>query len=225
MTVVLLHAFPLDETMWAPQHEALAGFDVATPRLYGRGRTVDDWADSVLAEVDGELTAVGASLGGYVAFAMARRAPERLRGLLAAGARAGADSPERRAVRDAMIRLLREQGVDGYRPEAPFPMPDGLTAGELIGALEVLRDRPDASAGVRELIRPLLVVVGEHDELLSVEEAHEVAELAADGRVEVVHGAGHIVSQDAPERFNELLLEFLARVGEQERSGDRRLGE
>ena len=217
MTVLLLHAFPLDERMWEPQREALAGFDVATPRLYGRGRTVDDWADSVLGEVEGDITAVGASMGGYVALAMARRAPERVRGLLLAGSRAEPDSPERREVRDAMIRLLREEGLEGYRPAAPFPMPDGLLAEELIGALALLRDRPDASAGIREFVRPLLVVVGDQDELLGVEEATEIAALAPDGGVEVIEGAGHIVSQDAAARFNQLLLDFLARAGEPRR--------
>ncbi|MBD0347706.1 MAG: alpha/beta fold hydrolase [Thermoleophilia bacterium] len=219
MAVLLLHAFPLDETMWAPQRKALAGFDVVAPRLYGRGRSVDDWADSVLGEVDGDVTAVGASMGGYVALAMARRSPDRVRALLLAGSRGGPDSPERREVRDAMIALLREQGVEGYRAAAPFPLPDGLAAEELIGALELLRDRPDASPGIRQFARPFLLVVGRQDELLSIEEAREIAALAAHGRAEVVEGAGHIVSRDTPERFNELLLDFLVRVGEPRRDG------
>ena len=61
------------------------------------------------------------------------------------------------------------------------------------------------------------MVVGDQDELISVEEAREIDALAVDGLAEVVEGAGHIVSQDAPERFNELLLDFLARVGERPR--------
>ena len=39
MTVLLLHAFPLDERMWAPQREVLANEDVFAPGLYGRGRS------------------------------------------------------------------------------------------------------------------------------------------------------------------------------------------
>ena len=53
MKVVLLHAFPLDERMWDPQLEALRDYEVVTPRLYGRGRTIDDYAASVLAEAEG----------------------------------------------------------------------------------------------------------------------------------------------------------------------------
>ena len=42
MKLLLLHAFPLDERMWEPQLEALRDYDVVTPRLYGRGRTIDE---------------------------------------------------------------------------------------------------------------------------------------------------------------------------------------
>lgn len=213
MRVVLLHAFPLDETMWEPQREALAGLDVAAPRLYGRGDSVDAWARSVLDELGGEdeLVPVGASMGGYVALAMARAAPERIAGLVLAGSRAGADSPERKETRNEMIELIRTEGVEAYAAAAPFELPPGITADDLVGALEMLRDRPDATATVEAFAGPLLVVAGSGDELLPADEAHEVATSARDGRAEIVDGAGHIVSRDDPERFNELLRGFLAR--------------
>ena len=99
MTVLLLHALPLDERMWDAQRAVLRDHHVATPRLYGRGRTMDAWAESIAAEVDGELTVVGASMGGYCALALARCVPERVRALLLVGARPDGDSPERRAGR------------------------------------------------------------------------------------------------------------------------------
>ena len=78
MRIVLLHAFPLDERMWAPQLEALEGEDVYAPSLYDLGgNSVDGWAEHVLERVEGELVVVGASLGGYVALAMARTSPDR----------------------------------------------------------------------------------------------------------------------------------------------------
>ena len=50
---------------------------------------------------------------GYVALAMARRAPERVRGLLLAGSRATPDPPDRKALRDEMIRVVQEEGIEG----------------------------------------------------------------------------------------------------------------
>src|ERR687886_559667 len=87
MKLLLLHAFPLDERMWEPQRAAFG--DVVAPRLYGRGSSMEGWARSVLAEVDGEPLAVGAPMGGTDAVAVARgltlgRRPDELVGAVEA---------------------------------------------------------------------------------------------------------------------------------------------
>ena len=59
MKVLLLHAWPLDETMWELHADVLsqAGYDVMTPRLYGRGASIDDWAARILRDFDGPIVA------------------------------------------------------------------------------------------------------------------------------------------------------------------------
>jgi pimeloyl-ACP methyl ester carboxylesterase len=205
LTVVLLHAFPYDEAMWAPQLEALGDYDVVAPRLYGRGPRFGEWAAALLTEIDGPLTLVGASMGGYVALAMTRQAPERVRGLFLAGSRAGPDTPERRAYRDDLIATLRGHGV-------PADMGTTATAEQLIDATLALRDRPDATDVILAFAGPFGIAVGDRDELLPVDEAREIAALASDGRVEVFPGAGHVPSIEQPEEFNGVLLAFLQRV-------------
>ena len=79
--------------------------------------------------------------------------------------------------------------------------------------IQALRDRRDATDVVAGFTGPLMVVVGDRDELLPVDEAREIAGSAPDGRFEVVEGAGHVVSVDAPERFNQILLELLSPAG------------
>jgi pimeloyl-ACP methyl ester carboxylesterase len=208
--VLLLHAFPLDERMWEPQAAALGEHEVVTPNLYDLGgSSIDGWAERILDEGEGELVAVGASMGGYVALALARRAPERIRGLLLAGARATADPPDRRAVREQMIRLVQEEGIEGWNREFSPPGPPDRPTDELVRGIEALRDRPDATEVVASFTGPLVVVVGDQDDLLPVDEARQIAESAPNGRLEVVEGAGHVVSVDAPDRFNPILLELL----------------
>ena len=215
MKVFLLHAFPLDERMWAPQREALAGHEVVTPNLYDLGgNSVDAWAERLLAETDGDVVAAGASMGGYVALAMARAAPERVRGLLLAGARAGADTAERRAARDEGIRVLREQGIEAWAPTAPAPPPPERSVDELVRATEALRDRSDASDVVASFGGPLAVVVGDRDDFLPVDEAREIAESAPDGRLYVLEDTGHFSSIERRNRFNEILSELLERAGD-----------
>jgi pimeloyl-ACP methyl ester carboxylesterase len=212
--VVLLHAFPLDERMWSPQLPALEGHDVATPNLYDLGgSSIDGWAERILEREDEELVAVGASMGGYVALAMARAAPEQVRGLLLAGSRAGADSAERRAARDESIRTLREEGIEAWEPTAPAPAPAERTIEELVRATEALRDRRDATEVVRGFAGPLALVVGDRDNFLPVDEARELAASAKDGRLYVLEDTGHFSSIERPKRFNEILTGLLEAAG------------
>ena len=69
--------------MWERQLALLdaEGFEAEAPRLYGRGPSIDGWAAQLLRDSDDPLVAVGASMGGYCALALARRAPERVVGM------------------------------------------------------------------------------------------------------------------------------------------------
>lgn len=205
MTVLLLHGWPVTERVWVSQVSALrdAGHDVVAPHLYGRGASIDDWAAQLLREVDGPLVAVGASMGGYLALALARRAPERVVGMALAASRADADSFERRKFRQEMINELRA----GWFP--PLAEPDADLE-HLAVAQEAMRDRLDLTGVAASFGGPLLVCVGDADELVSIEEARELADSALDGKLEVFPGAGHFVAVDQPDRFNEVLRDFVS---------------
>ena len=213
MKVVLLHAFPLGPEMWAPQRDALAGHDVVVPNLYElEGNSIDDWAEQILVDVDGEFAAVGASMGGYVALALARLAPESVRGLFLAGSRVGADDAERRAARDMAIDTLREAGIEAWAPNAPAPPPPERTVEELIGATEAIRDRRDSTSVAAGFEGPLWIVVGDSDPFLPVDEAVQIVASAPNGRLEVIEDAGHFTNVERRNRFNELLTEFLQTI-------------
>jgi pimeloyl-ACP methyl ester carboxylesterase len=212
MKVVLVHAMPLDERMWAPQLDALSDREVETPNLYDLGgASIDDWAARLLERYDGELAVVGASIGGYVGLAMARAAPERVRGVMLVGSRAADDPPDRKAARNDAIRILEEDGLEAWAPKAPAPPPAERTVDEVVRAVTALRDRRDSSDVARDFAGPLWVAVGDEDPFLSVDEAREIASSARNGRVEIFEDTGHFPNRDRPERFNELLLEFLSR--------------
>ena len=215
MNVLLLHAFPLDERMWEPQLPALHDHQVIAPRLYGRGQTMNAWADSIAGETEGDFAVVGASMGGYCALALARRAPERVRALLLVGSRPDADSEERRAGRADTIDLIRSEGADGlWRTMEPKLFGDGQNADPalmyrnpdaLVGAVEAIRDRDDSTQLARDFAGPLKFVVGEHDTFVT---AADLAEF----ETQVVPDAGHLVNIERPDDFDDILREFLARV-------------
>ncbi len=204
MNVLLLHAWPLDESMWKPQRAPIgaAGLTPVAPRLYGRGASIDDWAAQILGEIEGPFVAVGASMGGYCALALARRASERVPGLVLVGSRADADSPERRRYRDEQVALLRGTGV-------PAELETDVPAEDLAVAQEAIRDRPDLSGVASSFGGPLLVCVGQRDEIVPVDDARELAASALLGSVAVFPEAGHLLSVEQPDEFNAVLLEYL----------------
>ncbi len=215
MKVLLLHAFPLDKSMWKPQRAALAGHEVIAPRLYGRGKTMDEWADSIAGETEGDLVVVGASMGGYCALALARRAPDRVRGLLLVGARPGADTQERRAGRADTIELIHNEGLEGlWRMMMPKLFHDQSVADKqlvyrdadaLVTALEAVRDRQDSTDAVRSFSGSVQFVVGEFDPYVSAGELTEFD-------VHELEGVGHLVNLERPGEFNEILREFVDSV-------------
>jgi pimeloyl-ACP methyl ester carboxylesterase len=186
---------------------------------------MEEWARAILPRIDGDFVAVGASMGGYCALALARLAPERLRGLVLAGSRADPDTPERREARAATIALLRERGpealweemrpklfpddadpavVEAARELAVAQDPDGL-----VRAAEAIRDRPDSTALVEALECPVLVAVGDRDPFVPLDVAESLAERARDGRIAIYH-SGHLPSLERPAEFNRALTELLS---------------
>jgi pimeloyl-ACP methyl ester carboxylesterase len=176
---------------------------------------MDEWADSIAGETEGDLAVVGASMGGYCALALARRAPERVRGLLLVGARPDADSEERRAGRAGTIELIHNEGLEAlWRMMLPKLFHDQSVADEqlvyrdadaLVIALAAVRDREDSTDVVRSFSGPVQFVIGQFDPYVS---AGEVSEFD----VREMRGAGHLVNLERPDEFNEILREFVDRV-------------
>ncbi len=154
--LVLLHAFPLDSTMWHPQREALAAHcRVITPDLRGFGGSElgDDEpslavaADDVVALMDrldlDRVVLGGLSMGGYVAMMLLRRHPDRIAGLLLADTKAGADSEPARANRERIAQAVLNDATSTVLLDDVLPT--------LVGPTTV-SSRPEVYGRVRALV-------------------------------------------------------------------------
>jgi pimeloyl-ACP methyl ester carboxylesterase len=155
--LVLLHAFPLDGRMWAPQVEALAGtYQVIVPDLRGFGAARDQaveeagmalLADDVARLLDDRgldrVVLGGLSLGGYVALALMTRHPDRVSGLVLLDTKATADGDQARDDRLKMADRVLAEGID-FVPEVMLPKLLGETTRE---------HRPEVVEKVTALIR------------------------------------------------------------------------
>jgi pimeloyl-ACP methyl ester carboxylesterase len=122
--LLLLHAFPLNRTMWDAQVQALAashqvvrfdcrGFGGSPPgdSLLTMERIADDAAAVLDLLGISQAVVAGCSMGGYAALAFARRHPDRLRGLVLLDTRAGPDSEEGKKNRAALAEKVRREGA------------------------------------------------------------------------------------------------------------------
>src|SRR3984893_13000168 len=122
--VLFLHAFTLDASQWDHQVAALSG-DMRCVRadFWGCGTSTDPpaaeqsragFATSVSASLDARriyrVALVGLSMGGYLAFAMWRLAPERIRALVLCNTRATADAEAPRYDRLTMADQVERDG-------------------------------------------------------------------------------------------------------------------
>jgi 3-oxoadipate enol-lactonase len=236
--LLLLHGFPFSGRMWDPQLGLggrciipdLSGFGSSepTPEICRMSDLATD-AAALLDHLEIERVVLGGlSMGGYAALAFAEMYPDRLSGLVLADTRAGADSPEARDKRLAAARDVMEKG-SGILVEAIAPKMLGATTrsrrpdlvkqvGQWIAeappagvaaAQRGMAERPDRSAVLPRIAVPTLVLVGEEDEVTPPDESRRMAEAIPGARLEVLRGAGHLSSLEAPEDFNRILVEFL----------------
>jgi pimeloyl-ACP methyl ester carboxylesterase len=156
--LVLLHAFPLDRSMWREVAALLATSAPTTPLILldlpGLGRSpVPDGVPDLAVSADGvagvldaagvdRAVLAGVSMGGYVAMAFARRHLDRLAGLALIDTKASADGEAARANRERVAQaVLGEAGASVLEP-----MLEGL-----LGAT-TRASRPDVVARVREAV-------------------------------------------------------------------------
>jgi 3-oxoadipate enol-lactonase len=230
MTVLLLlHAFPLDARMWEGQIPVLeqAGHEVIAPNLPGREPDSDlgSWAQRVLDLLPSDFVPVGISMGGYLAFELWRRAPERIPAMALLDTRANADDEAGRAARGETIRHLRDEGFDAFWDDLGQKL-FGPSASEevvararvlaadqplesLVATVEALRDRPDSTGTLGDISVPVLVVVGAEDVLTPPDAAKEIVGGLLDVRYAELAGAGHLTPLERPAEVNEELLLFL----------------
>lgn len=242
--VVLLHAFPLNADMWRPQLDRVPeGWRLIAPDLRGfgpdtnlaggaRAPTMDEIAEDVgvlLDELRIDPAVIGGlSMGGYVAFALFRMAPERFSGMILSDTKPQADTPEGRQRRRQMIEVARAGGALAVanqmlptllgettmrtRPEVQSQvrgMIQSASVAAISDALEAMMERPDSTRDLARISCPVLVLAGDEDMLTPVAHAEAMQQRITRCRLVVLPGAGHLSNLETPDTFSQAVSDFL----------------
>ena len=239
--LVLIHAFPLDASMWEPQVEVfgarvscvapdLPGFGGAPPA--GDAMTMELAARRCLEAIEesglDQAVVCGLSMGGYVALELWRRAPQRFAGLVLANTRAGADAEEAASARRALAERLGSEG-SGFLVEKPPPLltadaPEelwarvkGIIAAQPASAIAAaalgMAERPDSTGDLAGISVPTVVVTSSGDTLIPPDATTPMAGQIPGATLRIIEGAGHLSNLQSPEAFNDVLSEALGRAG------------
>jgi 3-oxoadipate enol-lactonase len=239
--LVLLHGLGSSSADWRLQVPAFsARYRVLTVDLPGHGRSEASGRPSVEAMAaalaallrrlgEPPAHALGLSLGGCVALALAAGDPERVRSLVLVNAfarlrPAGPRGLLRLLVRMALLAAAPMPVVAAHVARGLFPRPEQRALYERAVASLSAMPRRRYLAAVRAAAAfdgrrllgsvrcPTLVVVGERDGTVSRAAAEHLARGIAGARLVVIADSGHATPADQPEAFNRAVLDFLAAV-------------
>ena len=213
----------------------LRGFGGSTDGDSLSAASMSDYADDLVALLDelgvDRVVVGGCSMGGYATMAFMQAAGHRVDGLVLANTRAGADSPEARANRRNMLALVDREGPSGVAREM-MPKLLGKTTREtnpevepfvrrlvkqqsqaaIRGAIHRMMHRPDSMPLLSEVKVPALVVTGQEDELIPIDESRAMASAIKGSTLELIAAAGHLSNLEQPDAFNKALNTFLAKL-------------
>jgi 3-oxoadipate enol-lactonase len=239
--LLFLHAFPLGLFMWDAAAAALER-DHTVVRFDARGfgssppgdgpLTMERFADDGALLLEhlglGQAVVAGCSMGGYAAFALVRRHPDRLRGLVLMTTRAKPDTPEGRSNRALLAEKVLKEGP-AAAAEAFLPRLLGETTRRerpdlvasirarilsnpprgIANALLGMGGRADSTPTLREIRVPTLVVGGAEDAFATPADVAALARGIVGARHVILPKSGHLPSLETPEALNAALREFL----------------
>jgi len=228
--VLLLAGQLLTAETWAPQIGALARDVDLRFTDHTRDDSIAGMAERALAEAPHRFDIIAHAMGGFVAFEILRRAPERVRSLALLATLASADGPAQTERRQGYIRLV-EQGRFPEVVEERIPIllaPEHRQDPALLAAVRrmalmtgaetftaqqrAIMGRIDSRPSLAAIACPTLIVRGDEDGITTSAQQDELLAIPA-ARFVAVRQCGHMLTLERPEIVTGLLADWLAAQG------------
>lgn len=235
--IVLLHGFCESHEIWPDLvPELVTGYRVLMPDLPGFGKSpllkhsfelhdiahlLFNWLDELRID---QCVLIGHSLGGYITLDMANHQPNRFKGIGLFHSTTYPDSPEKKQSRDAVNEFVEKHGVKAFiKIFVPglFHKPDHLAtrevfrianeapAASIIGYNNAMKNRPSQVMFIKEYQRPILIIAGLEDKIITHESLLEQQRLNPLIDLYVLEQTGHMGMYENKEKSVEIIRNFI----------------
>ena len=196
-TVVLLHGFGEDSTIWHDYTSVLEeNYTIILPDYSRKSdlKTIEQYADFVYEVIQKQgvekCAIIGHSMGGYIALAFAEKYPTMVSGLGLFHSTSFADSDEKKEARTKNIEFIQKHGSALFiRASTPnlyaeefvkrnpalienhIEIASQISPEALMAGMQAMRDRPDRRSVLKALRCVVMFIIGEKDKSVSPADA------------------------------------------------------
>ena len=227
MQLVFVPGLLCTPRLWSHQLEFLADVADCTVADVSLADSIETMAAAVLEQAPKRFALCGLSMGGNIAHAIMRRAPQRVTRLALLDTTGRTETAEQSERREALIALA-EDGNFSAVSAALMPTlihPDRLGDLDLTSAIKAMADelgpqvfvrqvraimgRADPMLGCAAYACPTLLICGRQDAITSPEMHEEMAAAIPKARFALIEQCGHMTTMERPHAVTALLRQWL----------------
>lgn len=226
LPIVLITGQLLTNAVWQPLLDAWGGREIIVADNQSDDM-IEGFAQRLLDNAPPIFVLIGHAMGGFIAFEVMRRAPERVAKLALVSTLASADGPAQTARRQGYIDLVASGQFDRVVEERiPILFPEnrrddlrllGIArqmaadtgADIFLRQQRALMARIDSRPSLANITVPTLLVRGSEDGIITQAQQDEMLAALPDARLETISGVGHLPTVEAPETVAALIGDFI----------------
>lgn len=172
---------------------------------------------------------IGHSMGGYITLAFAEKYAGMLKGLGLFHSTVFADSDEKKAGRLKNIEFIRKNGSAKFLEQATpnlfseytkqnnpglvkeiINQYSSFSPTSLVAYTEAMKDRPDRSEVLKNFKHPVLLIIGEFDTAIPIEQSLKMCKIADFAYIYIGARSGHMGMLEEPEFCLKAIRDFLS---------------
>lgn len=177
------------------------------------------------------VSLAGHSMGGYIGLALAGKYPELLSSLALVHSSAFADSEEKKANRLKSIEFVKKNGAfeflkavivdlfsETWAADNPAVIDTQIEKSKsfsdeaVIAYYQAMINRPDRTAVLKNLDKPVLFIIGQHDKAVPFEQSMQQCYLPAWSHIHILRNTAHMGMFEETDKMNQAILQFLNSV-------------